>query len=239
MPVIEGYDKSKDTRIARDPKTSKAVEVPASMTYREWRKKYDKPAAKDFEPKSEPLNKEATFDVFISTYPERVNERISEACKQTAPNGSKDNKEHLVLVNTKNGDWVYEEVGDAGQVGGPEFYKYLSEHPQDKFAFVHNHPSGKILSLGDLQTFLGHPQLDSFIAAGHNGKVYVAYGEKKAVKNNNAMSEVFQYDNELLKDLRILKKQGIIDDIDFRNSTELLRVNFLLKNYCSFMEVQT
>ncbi|SDN14929.1 minor capsid protein [Acetanaerobacterium elongatum] len=37
VPVIEGYDKSKDTRIARDPSTSKAVEVPAGMTYREWK----------------------------------------------------------------------------------------------------------------------------------------------------------------------------------------------------------
>lgn len=196
--------------------------------------------ASDFEPTAVPFNENATFEVKLPSYSEAINQKVSSAVKEVARLGSIDKKEHLILVNTKNGRMEYmEDSADSGSVGGNDFFEFISQHPNDKFSFVHNHPSGKMLSYQDMLSYFSNNSLDSFIACGHNGKVYAAYGEKKKLPAGNAVMESLNHDDELLKDLRIAKKEGKIDSIDFQHAAERARVKYMLETFSNYMEVET
>jgi len=225
-------------RRARDPETGETKLLNDNISFTEWKKK-NNIVSSDFEPYAVEFNKSATFNVSIPNYTKEVSDSISSACKKVAELGASDKKEHLILVNSKTGKWELEQIGDKGSVGDDNLFEHIKNNPDNSYSFVHNHPSGEILSLIDLNTFFANTQITSFVASGHNGKVYVAHGNKKPMQKKCAMSEAFTHDDEILKDLRKRLKEGKIDMADFPRAAERLRVNYLTSNYCDYMEVQT
>ncbi|MCL2798613.1 MAG: hypothetical protein FWD58_11315 [Firmicutes bacterium] len=137
---------------------------------------------RDFGANIAPFNENATFKVNINGLTAKVNESISNACLEVAKEGDKRSCEFLILVNIKTGEWDYQEKGMENAVGGHDFFDFLA-NTNNKYAFVHNHPSGMTFSFDDLQTFLVIDSIDVMVASGHNGKIFYIKGKKRKIKN--------------------------------------------------------
>lgn len=68
-----------------------------------------------------------------------MNNGLSRAARNVAESGSESRKEHLNLVDLRNGSISYSEVGDEYSVGYSGMWEFLKQHSKEKFAFVHNH----------------------------------------------------------------------------------------------------
>lgn len=196
-------------------------------------------AANDSGSGAVPVKKTATFRTAIPGYPDAVNDSISRAGKHTVEEGAKRQGEHLVLVDTRTGQWVFEEAGDEVSVGSSEvFRRFVDEHPDGRFSYVHSHPSGEGFSLNDMVEFFGADQFESMVAAGYNGKVYAVYGKRRQV---NAWGTLMspEVDTALTGDLRQRLRDGTIDSSYFKREVERRRVQYLKDHFCSEWEAGT
>lgn len=195
--------------------------------------------AHDLGVKSIPLNEKSNFKISVSGYSQNVNNSISKASEFVVKRGIQDKSEHLVLVNTSTGEWSYKEIGSSNSVGGDDFFKFLDEHPNDNFSFVHNHSSGETFSLQDLNTYLKTDNISSFIASCNNGKVRIILGEKKILTTTDVFNEVLDNENIILNDLRKELKDGKIDIVDFVKKKDQAFSQYIIDNYCEYQEVNT
>lgn len=186
-----------------------------------------------------PFNEKALFKAEIPVYTSELNSKISMLRKQLAKKGSLSGNENLCLVDKDNGEVICFEEGNSESVGGEDFRNFIQSNKHRKFVFIHTHPSGEMLSMQDLNTFFSGDCYDSMIAAGHNGKIYIAYGKKKKLTKEMALTETFMYDDILSRDLRMLLKSGTITPSEYARELEAKRVDFLLENYCEHIEVET
>ena len=195
--------------------------------------------AKDFGSEAVPVKEGATFRTEIPEYTEAVNNSISRAGKYAVEQGAKRQGEYLILVDTRTGTWLYEEAGDEVSVGNTEaFRRFVREHPDGRFAYVHAHPSGRGLSLNDMAEFFGDDQFESMVAAGYNGKVYAVYGKRAKI---SAWQEIMRpsVDAALGEDLRRQLRDDTIDADYFKYELEHRRVQYLIDHYCSAWEAET
>mgnify|MGYP006920901031 FL=1 len=195
--------------------------------------------AKDFGSEAVPVKEGATFRTEIPEYTEAVNSSISRAGKYAVEQGAKRQGEYLILVDTRTGTWLYEEAGDEVSVGNTEaFRRFVREHPDGRFAYVHAHPSGRGLSLNDMAEFFGDDQFESMVAAGYNGKVYAVYGKRAKI---SAWQEIMRpsVDAALGEDLRRQLRDDKIDADYFKYELERRRVQYLIDHYCSAWEAET
>lgn len=195
--------------------------------------------ASDFGRGAAPVKKDATFKTAIPGYSDAVNDSISRAGKHTVEEGAKRQGEHLVLVDTRTGEWVFEEAGDEVSVGSSEaFRRFVEEHPDGRFSYVHSHPSGKGFSLNDMVEFFGADQFESMVAAGYNGKVYAVYGKHGQVNVWGTLMKP-EVDTALTGDLRQQLRDGTIDSSYFKREVERRRVQYLKDHFCSEWEAGT
>ena len=172
-------------------------------------------------------NNNASFKVGYEGYSEKVNNSLSDSCKEVAQLGAKDNKEHLCLVNVETGAIEYRETGIEGSVGGKEFWKYISDNSDKKFSFVHNHLTDGYFSEQDMKTLLFTSNIDSFIATRLDGVIYLTQ------KNNKTLS-ISNFDTLYENDLKVLTEQvrsGKISVGDRNRKREITIVDNLLADY--------
>ena len=64
-------------------------------------------------------------------------------------------------------------------VGGRTFYKYLDEHPNAEYAFIHNHNVATELSLADLELLANNKQIILVAAVRNDGIITVVKSNGK------------------------------------------------------------
>lgn len=152
------------------------------------------------------FNKNCNFEISVEGYSAEILKGLSSASKIVAERGAKDRCEHLILVDLSNGVHRYIEKGNEYSVGFEEFRKYISEHKNDKFAFVHNHNTDGYFSESDLRTLLTTDNIDMFIAVRIDGVRYIT--EKKMAAPNYAyMDKLFP---DEINELNLKYRNGII-----------------------------
>lgn len=130
-------------------------------------------------------NQNADYKVNLPDKSDEVNGGLSKACKQVAELGYKDGKEHLALVNLQNGNIDYEETGDSISVGGTDFWKFINNHKDGSFAFVHNHNTKSQFSEIDMQTLLLDNPIKMFSISRYDGKIFFIEGNNTFIDNVN------------------------------------------------------
>ncbi len=113
-------------RAARN-EDGKTYYVPADMTYREWENLFVDKTKKNTiievgakSPYSNELlkyNSQALYKVLLKDKSNKINECLSNACKNVAETGYLDGNEHLILIDLKTGDIAYTELGQPMEVG--------------------------------------------------------------------------------------------------------------------------
>ena len=194
---------------------------------------------KDFAPLTVPFNENASFCVNVKGLCSEVNDSISRACLDVAKNGNIHSCEFLILVNTKSGDWDYQEKGIASSVGGEDFWSFVRD-TSNKYAFVHNHSSGKMFSFEDLQTFLTTDCIDVIIASGHNGKIFTAQGKKRRIKNGLLDIDLMVECEPMLSIYKTAVKEKSMEDLDYLQTRNNIYYDYVYANFIEeFLEVQT
>lgn len=171
-------------------------------------------------------NPNADFSIKLNGYSEAVLSGLSRASAQVAREGGKDLCEHLCLVDLETGDLIYHENGTSSEVGGEAFWQYISEHPNGKFAFVHNHITDGFFSEGDMTTLLKTFEIPMFIAVRLDGVKYVAERTKMAPRG---MLE-FLYEDEIKK-LREKVHRSEVEQSKYATYRELIIVENSLREY--------
>ena len=75
------------------------------------------------------FNSNASFEIVLDGYDDKVLLGLSKASKRVAELGGKDGKGHLSLINLETGKEEYFEAGSEQFVGGSDLFKFLSENP--------------------------------------------------------------------------------------------------------------
>ncbi len=213
----------------------KTYHVPANMTYKEWKEASKKHAAAKAVYSTEQVYYDAKNDysLHIDTYSEKVNKGLSKASENVAKLGSEDECEHMYLVNLDTGNLDYYETNGMPNEVGYRFWKYIEEHKDEKFAFVHNHNTNTSFSLTDLTTMLRNEQIPTMIAVTNNSVKYVA--ERKKMLETTDWDFIYKDDmdrlNKMVRDGTIMVAQRgrmretiIVDNLirDYTKKGELL-----------------
>ena len=194
--------------------------------------------ANDFEIKRDDgnptsYNPDADYSINIPGLPDRVNDGLSDACRRVAKAGTENQCEAMELVNLKTGKSLYSELGEYDQVGGEKFWKFLEGHSNDKFAFVHNHPSTGFLSYVDMQTLASTEQIQVMVSTSNDGLKRIAYGDTKDFR----LFDVIYKDE--IANIRKRIKDGTLEMANYRNEFQKSIVSNAIRDYANlgFWEV--
>lgn len=213
----------------------KTYYVPADMTYKEWKEASKKHAAAKAVYSTEPVYYDAKNDysLHIDTYSEKVNKGLSKAAESVAKLGSKDRCEHMYLVNLDTGNLDFYETNGMPNEVGYKFWKYIEEHKDEKFAFIHNHNTNTSFSEADIRTVLREEQIPVMIAVTNNAIKYVA--ERKKIVEETDFDVLYKKDmNELNKKIKdgtlmiaqrgLAREEIIVDNLirDYTKKGELV-----------------
>lgn len=213
----------------------KIYHVPAEMTYKEWKETSKNQAAAKAVYSTEPVYYDAKNDysLHIDTYSEKVNKGLSKASETVAKLGSEDRCEHMYLVNLDTGNLDYYETNGMPNEVGYRFWKYIEEHKDEKFAFIHNHNTNTSFSEADLTTMLRNKQVPTMIAVTNDSVKYVA--ERKKMLETTEFDLLYKNDmdklNKMVRDDTIMVAQRgrmretiIVDNLirDYTKKGELL-----------------
>ena len=178
-------------------------------------------------------NPDAVFNIHIDSWNNSVNESVNRACKEVI-DLAQDGKEHLILVDTVNGKWVYSEAGDEISCGGPDFWSFIKreENKNKSICFVHSHSVSGGFSEIDMVTLLGDNPVNSFVASQIDGKAYVVI--KKSSPETMDFDKL--YENKLLK-LNVDARNGKISSAQRSLQREHIIVDNLIKDYTKGVEI--
>lgn len=178
-------------------------------------------------------NKEVYFDesndysIKLEGYSENVNKGLSEAAISVAKKGSKDRCEHMHLVNLKTGEVVYYETNGVPDSVGVDFWKFVREHKDIDFAFIHNHNVVSSLSESDLTTPVVCKNVPVQIAVQNDGVKYIAQRTKDPV----AKFYPDIYYESALADLNKMSRSGKINAIERLYERERIVIEQLLTEF--------
>lgn len=213
----------------------KTYYVPADMTYKEWKRAFNNQAAAKAIYNNEPVyyNAKNDYSLHIDTYSEKVNKGLSKASEAVARLGGEDGYEHMYLVNLDTGNLDYYETNGMPNEVGYQFWKYIEEHKDEKFAFIHNHNTNTSFSETDLITMLRNKQIPTMIAVTNDSVKYVA--ERKKMLETTDFDLLYKEDmdklNKMVRDGTIMVAQRgrmretiIVDNLirDYTKKGELL-----------------
>lgn len=206
----------------------KTYYVPADMTYKEWKEKNRKQFAAKAIYSNEPVyyDTENDYSINIDTYSKVVNEGLSKAAQSVAELGSKDRCEHMYLVNLNTGNLDFYETNGMPNEVGYKFWKYIDEHKNQKFAFVHNHNTNSSLSETDLNTMLTTEQVPTMIAVTNNSIKYIA--ERKKMLETTDCDSLYK---EEIDELNKMVKDGTIMVAQRGRRREIIIVDNLIRDY--------
>ena len=172
-------------------------------------------------------NPKADFSISLDGHDQRVISGLTRASAKVAAEGGKDGKEHLSLVDLKSGALVYHEDGSQGEVGGPDFWAYVREHPYQNLGFVHNHNTDGFFSETDMRTLLYTHNIKMFVAVRLDGVKYIA--EKIVTPPRVPLFDML-YQSEI-DSLTQQLKDGIITAGERTRLREIIIVENLLRDY--------
>ncbi|WP_455438034.1 phage minor capsid protein [Hungatella hathewayi] len=170
---------------------------------------------------------DSDYSVKIDGYSDSVNRGLSEAINDVAKKGGNDGYEHMHLVNLKTGQVEYYETNMEENEVGYKFWKHLDSHPDDRYAFVHNHNTDSSFSEADLRTLLTTREIPMMIATRNDGVKYVA-------ERSGPVLESGGFDDLYDADIQALNQQirdGIIPASERSLRREMLIVDNLLRDY--------
>lgn len=172
-------------------------------------------------------NPKYSYKIKLNGYSDEVNNGLSKAAHNVAKLGSDSRNEHLNLVNLHDGKISYTEIGDEGSVGYAELWKYLKTHPNESFAFVHNHNNDTFFSETDMRTLLTNSQIPVMIAVRNDSVIYIA-------ERTKMLPNVAFYNNLYFADLEEINRLSRTGKITPAERTVLVEetiVNNLLRDY--------
>lgn len=137
-----------------------------------------------------------------------------------------DDLEHLKLVDLNTGDISYFEDGTAESVRYEEFWNFLSENKDKKFAFVHNHNTATSFSETDMRTLLDENPVEMFIISRRDGIIYVIEKKEKPITLN--FDELYKAE---LEEINKMSRAGEITAGERTHLREEKIVNLLIKEY--------
>lgn len=172
-------------------------------------------------------NDKNSYDVKLDGFNSNVNSGVSEACRNVAKLGSKDRCEHMHLVNLSSGELNFYETNNSPNEVGMDFWNYIDKHPDDKFAFIHNHNTDTSFSEADLRTLLTTENIPVMIAARNDGVIYLV--ERKGGRIKSGWFDDL-YEDEL-KVLNEQSRQGIISGEERSLRREIMIVENLIRDY--------
>jgi len=230
------YESQREARIARADEIIEEIKNNNSISAEERIKRIidiQSAAANPFGNTTLNYNPNAVFKVQIDDWTATVNSSINDACKSVI-DLAQDGNEHLILVDTFDGSWVFQETGDAVSCGSPDFWKFIkNENNKEKsFCFVHSHliPGG--FSETDMRTLLGNNPVNSFVAAQIDGKTYVV--SKASTPHTLNFDKL--YEKELTK-LNVDSKNGKINSIERNVRREQIIVDRLIADFTKGVKV--
>lgn len=166
------------------------------------------------------------YSINLKGYSKDTLKGFSECARDVAKRGSEDRHEHMYLVDIKNGKPVYYEKGEENEVGGDGFWKFIDEHKNESFAFIHNHNTDGSFSETDMRTLLTNKNINTMIAVRNDAVMYVA-------ESDDVLEEYF-YDDMYQNDLKTLNedvRNGKISYAERSIKREEIIVDCLLRDY--------
>lgn len=167
------------------------------------------------------------YSVELNGYPKEVSEGVSKAVQDVAEKGGADSCEHMRLVNLRTGaDEYYETNGEPNEVGY-KFWKYLDQHQDGQYAFVHNHNTDSSFSEMDMRTLLTTKEIPVMIAVRNDAVKYIA-------ERRGAAQQFGLFDDLYSNEIAALNKQvseGKMSVAERGLQRELMIVENLLRDY--------
>lgn len=171
----------------------------------------------EFSKKDVYYDENADYSINIPQLSDDINAALSNACKQVAEEGSKDRREHMMLIDLETGKVLYSEIGDSSSVGGTAYEDFL-DTSNSNFALIHNHNRETPISSGDMISFTTTPNMHMMISVSNNGLKFIVYGNKKTKKYLYSL-----YQEEINK-LTMEMKRSNINNISIMSAQEILVV---------------
>lgn len=114
-----------------------------------------------------------SYTVNVPEFSDSVNYAISSAAKKVAEFGSKTRYEYSVILDLKTGLEV--DFGTSKErTSISHYYKYLREHPDGRYAMIHNHNYHTGLSLPDIQELSNWENMEAIVSVSNDGYINVA-----------------------------------------------------------------
>lgn len=173
------------------------------------------------------------YKVKVNEFSDRVNEGISDALKEVARKGSQDRCEHMYLIDLKTGEKAYYETNGEASSVGLDFWRFVKEHSQNDYAFVHNHNIISSLSETDLMTPITTNNIPIVFAVQNDGVIYYA----KKIKDAPKGFWQDDYFKEALKPLNDAIRNGTITMAERNSKREEIIIGCLLEEFYEGMVV--
>lgn len=209
---VAPYRRTSDRNKIRKEERKKRAGAGASITYK------NEPV--DFDPGND-------YGIEIPEFSEKVNAGLSEAAMDVAKRGGTDGFEHMHLVNLKTGELEYYETNEEAGSVGVNFWKYVEEHPDTDFAFVHNHNIVSSLSQSDLETPILKQNVPVMIAVQNDGVKYIAVRSKDSV---SGFYPDFYYESAL-EELNKQSRSGKITPTERMKKREEIMIQCMLDEF--------
>lgn len=193
----------------------------------EWKKRAGAESAITYTNEPVNFNPENDYGIKIPEFSEKVNIGLSEAAMDVAKRGGTDGFEHMHLVNLKTGELEYYETNEEAGSVGINFWKYVEEHPDTDFAFVHNHNIVSSLSQSDLETPILKQNVPVMIAVQNDGVKYIAVRSKDSV---SGFYPDFYYESAL-EELNKQSRSGKITPTERMKKREEIMIQCMLDEF--------
>ena len=178
-------------------------------------------------------NPNANYEIKLKDYSDEVCKGISNECRNVAELGYKDNNEHLALVNLSTGKTEYIENGSQNAVGGTEFWQFIKNNKEQRYAFVHNHNTLSEFSERDMMTLTDNNSIKMFVISRYDGKVFIIESNGN-IREKAFFDDIYQQEiNELSKKLR----SGEIEAADRARIRETILVNNAIRDYTKGVKI--
>lgn len=113
----------------------------------------------------------ADYTINIQEYSDEINRQLSESARKVAEQGSKDSWEYAAVIDLNTGK--EEQFGTSKDFRSVNsYYEFLKNHPNGRYAMVHNHNIVSGLSLEDIQEISMWTNLECITAVQNNGPTY-------------------------------------------------------------------
>lgn len=118
-------------------------------------------------------NENASYQVDIPEYSDKINKMISASAKKVAQYGSDRGYEYSSLIDLETGEEV--DFGTSERTSSVDYYyPYIRQHKGGNFVMVHNHNTESGLSLPDIQELSSWKEIEAIVSVTNNGIINVA-----------------------------------------------------------------